>query len=226
MRCSDVRAIASIIVADAMQTDVVKLASSRDDSQRTCVVPLSVRLDLRSPSHARAANRRRLLNSTVAQLALGIVSRHRIRSRPDRNPMSPPQLPAHRPVAFLAEPVEIALRRSAPARSSRGRRSRRPSPTARARPSSRTTGRPGTARSASCCGREWAARSRGLRSSASRPAASMSATTASRAFVHRQAAILCRHAVVERAVGVQDVDRRRSPDAAATRRSRSHRGPA
>ena len=28
---------------------------------------------------------------------------------PDRNPVAPPELPAHRPVAFLAQPVEIAL---------------------------------------------------------------------------------------------------------------------
>ena len=51
------------------------------------------------PRHGRPA-RERLLK-------IGI--RHAL-DVPDRDPMAPPELPAHRPVAFLAEPIEIALR--------------------------------------------------------------------------------------------------------------------
>ena len=76
---------------------------------------------------------------------------------PDRNPMSPPKLPADGPVALLAEPVEIAL--GIPP----GKIFTRPSVTASIAicgrdlvPSSQTTGRPDTARSASSSGRECA----------------------------------------------------------------------
>ena len=51
-----------------------------------------------------------------------------------------------------------------PGRRGPARRGRRPWPTRRAPPSARTTGPPGTVRSASCCGRNGPGRSRDLRS--------------------------------------------------------------
>ena len=72
---------------------------------------------------------------------------------PDRDPVAPPELPADAPVALLAEPVEVALGVALgvdrdPARGHGVHRVLRP-----ARPSGRTTGPTGTARSASCSGR-------------------------------------------------------------------------
>ena len=82
----------------------VGIADERFSIDGICAKRLVRRADM--PAAAAVGLPRHGLPACERHLKIGI--RHAL-DVPDRNPVAPPELPAHRPVAFFTKPVEIAL---------------------------------------------------------------------------------------------------------------------
>ena len=130
---------------------------------------------------------------------------------PRRDAVAPPELAADAPVLDVLHPVAVGVDPVRRARTARRRLSTSSRPRLRQRrPSSRTTGRSGTARSPGRCGRRAAPAACAAWSSTSRPCASRSASTRLARVVAVQAAVLLRRVVVDRRVRREDVDQRQA----------------